>query len=367
MIVGLFTELLTPGGVQRVGLCTATVLARYARRDGRPCTLLSLNDPDGVHELTQHGETLRIRGFARQKVRFIGALVGMARQVDLAYLAHPNLAALGLMLRSLRWRSRYVVASHGVDVWEPLSQLRQIGLRKADVVTAPSRFTAQKMIAAQGIDPSRVRIVPWGLDAWTFAPNNHPRRRVVLPRGRMLLTVARLATSERYKGIDLVLSAMPQILARVPDAYYVIVGDGDDRPRLEQSARDMGIGERVLFRGVRSDRDLAEYYQACDVFVLPSRKEGFGLVHLEAMSYAKPVIGASDCATPEVVLDGETGYVIEPEDGHRLTQALVELLQAESLRMEMGVAGLKRVESHFTFARFEERFLELLSRVRSDD
>ena len=104
------------------------------------------------------------------------------------------------------------------------------------------------------------------------------------------------------------------------------------------------------------------YYQACDVFVLPSLKEGFGIVFLEAMQYAKPCIGARAAAVPEVIVDGESGLLTAPGDPRSLERALTTLLTDEALRQSMGRAGLRRLETNFSFPAFRHRLEEVLCR-----
>jgi glycosyltransferase involved in cell wall biosynthesis len=149
----------------------------------------------------------------------------------------------------------------------------------------------------------------------------------------------------------------------VPDVFLVIVGEGRDRVRLQRLAAQLHIDDRVRFTGRVSEEDLPLYYQACDVFVLPSLKEGFGIVFLEAMQYAKPCIGARAAAVPEVIVDGENGLLAAPGDLRTLERAITTLLTDEALRQSMGRAGLLRLEANFSFPRYRCRLEEVLCRL----
>jgi phosphatidyl-myo-inositol dimannoside synthase len=187
---------------------------------------------------------------------------------------------------------------------------------------------------------------------------------------RVTLTVARMAASERYKGHDVVLRALSSVLAKVPNLTYVIVGDGDDRPRLEKLANDLGVAERVLFTGETSDSELAALYQRSEVFAMPARTvldnrnpkgEGFGIVYLEAMAFGKPVIGPDYGAPAELIQHGKTGLLVDPEDPTAVAQALLKLLSDPESAREMGRAGSKWVRQHYSYDSFCERLQEILT------
>jgi glycosyltransferase involved in cell wall biosynthesis len=191
----------------------------------------------------------------------------------------------------------------------------------------------------------------------------HSRRNGTVPRlpeGKIILTVARLAASERYKGIDDVIRAMPSLVREFPDLHYVVVGEGDDRPRLERLAAELAVSDRLLFLGACSDAVVAFCYQACDAYVMPSRSEGFGLVYLEAMACGKPVVAAREAAAPEVVVDGETGLLVDYGDVPGLAISIIKLLGNPDLGRRMGEAGRQRFHSHYTFRHFRDRLGDLL-------
>lgn len=348
------------GGVQRISLHTAAALTSLARQRGRPVRLFSLNDPWGRHELGACGERFTVFGFGRSKARLTAAVLAAAPRMDFAYVGHPNLGLLGVLAKVLRPRAWYCVATYGIEVWKPLPLLRRLGLRWAGAATSLSEFTAQRLVTAQRLAAGRVVVIPPALDP-DLSGSRSAGSPPGIPSGKILLTVARLSASERYKGVDHVIQALPSVLQAVPGAYYVVVGDGDDRPRLEALAAEAGVRDRVVFAGTKTDEELAGYYAACDVFVMPSWGEGFGVVFLEAMSHGKPVVAANHGGAPEVVVEGSTGFLVEYGDLGALTSRLVGLLGDEGLRRRMGDAGRRRVEQHYTFERFRSRLENLLT------
>ena len=125
-------------------------------------------------------------------------------------------------------------------------------------------------------------------------------------------------------------------------------------------AKAVDVAGHVFFAGVTGHDELVKYYEACDVFVMPSHAEGFGIVFLEAMAFGKPVIGGNHGGTPDVIRDGVTGFLVEYGDVNGLTSRILSLLQDEGLRKQMGQAGLQYMEENFTFTHFQRRLVHLL-------
>jgi glycosyltransferase involved in cell wall biosynthesis len=186
----------------------------------------------------------------------------------------------------------------------------------------------------------------------------------------VVLTVARMEASEQYKGHDVVLRALPSVLARVPNLVYVVVGDGDDRARIEALADSLGLRPHVMFTGRVTDSELAALYKRCDVFALPARTvmdasnpkgEGFGIVFLEAMAFGKPVIGPKYGAPAELIRDGQSGLLVDPEDPTAVAEALLSVLSAPEHAKRMGEAASRWVRQEYSFSSLRRRLGEILA------
>ena len=164
-----------------------------------------------------------------------------------------------------------------------------------------------------------------------------------------LLTVARLERAARDKGIADVIRSLPTLRAAVP-LRYVVVGDGDDLPYLRQLARDLGVDDMVAFLGNVSDAELFRAYEDADVFVLLSRREGFGLVFTEAMAFGLPVVALAARASGEVVTDQVDGYLVRSVD--EMPAAIVALATSPALRSRMGRAGQEAAATRFSMSAF---------------
>jgi glycosyltransferase involved in cell wall biosynthesis len=285
----------------------AAVLTEFAASRGMECRLLSLNDSPELHRMSVGGREFVFTGCDRGKGRFTAtALRTSRRRAKLVLAAHPNLAPVTQAMRVAAPRLRTIVCTHGIEVWEPLSTLRRRALQHASLVLAPSHSTAAYVMEQQRVPSSRIRVLPWGLDPLfeaLLATSLQTPPPDSFPKGRVILTVGRWLASERYKGMDTLITALPRLLPRWPELQLAIAGQGDDRQWLEELAQQNGVKRHVHFLSGLSYTQLATCYAACEIFALPSRGEGFGLVYLEAMARGKPVIGGAHGGAPEVIED----------------------------------------------------------------
>src|SRR6266853_2305610 len=371
VLIGLFPELDAPGGVQRAGRHLASVMTEFAASRGMECRILSLNDGPELQRLTVADREIVFTGSERAKGKFLATAIRAARRqagkgkskIKLVVAGHPNLAPVASAMRFAAPRLKSIVCTHGVEVWEPLSRMRQMAVRRANVVLAPSKYTADHVAAIQRVPTQKIRVLPWALDPQfealapqsgkVAAPGN-------FPEGRVVLTVGRWRADERYKGMDTLITALPRLLPRWTELQLAAVGDGDDREWLEDLAEENGVRRHVHFLSGLSYAELAACYAHCEIFALPSKGEGFGLVYLEAMACGKPVIGGAHGGAPEVIDDGKTGYLVQHGDAGQLATSLETLLVDPELGREMGARGRERVEQEFRFNVFAKSLKKIL-------
>lgn len=216
-------------------------------------------------------------------------------------------------------------------------------LGAASIVFANSHNT-KTFVTTFGVPPERVEVVHPGVDTTRFTPNVPGaliRHRFGLDNALLLLSVGRL---QARKGHDVALRAVADLAHRWPALHYVIVGDGEERERLETLTRQLGVTGRVRFVGEVEEEELAGYFAACDVFVLPNRVEagdfeGFGIVFLEAAASGKPVVGGASGGVVEAVDHGRTGLLVDGGDVAAVRQALEQLLSSADRREEFGRTG----------------------------
>jgi glycosyltransferase involved in cell wall biosynthesis len=269
---------------------------------------------------------------------------------DLVYCAHLNLLPLARAAATLIGRP-LVLAIYGIDAWEPSTRALSRRLaRSADHVMSISQVTLDRFRSWAPYPDAATTLMPNAihLDEFALGPKNPKlEARYGLQGRKVLMTFGRLAGSERYKGFDAVLDALPSIIEHRPNVSYVIAGDGNDRARLEDKVRDMGLTDHVVFTGMVAEAEKADHYRLADVYVMPSRGEGFGFVLLEAMACGIPSIGSTRDGTREAMREGLLGPIIDPLD----QQAVIDAVIASLDRPRAVPKGL----DYFAFPAFAQR------------
>jgi phosphatidylinositol alpha-1,6-mannosyltransferase len=274
---------------------------------------------------------------------------------------------LGLLLKRLTGVP-YVVFCHGEEITlteqyrlQPL--LRNRIYREADALVAACEFAKQHLLRL-GIPEERICKINPGVDWRRFSPQQKDpelTRRFSLQNKTVLLTVSRLRPR---KGHDITMRAIASIAREIPDLRYVIVGRGGEEERLRRLAADLDLNSVVHFAGYVPEDQLCQFYNLADIFVMPNREEagdieGFAMVFLEASAVGKPVIGGRSGGTYDSILDGITGFLVNPEDVDELAGALKRMIQDPALRRRMGAAGLDRARTEFGWEVGARRLHEL--------
>jgi phosphatidylinositol alpha-1,6-mannosyltransferase len=340
------------GGRALAGRLLESACAEFARARGLRVSVLALGHGGGPEGTRYFGADQRRLAAAVWRRQFEDPLSPVVFD-----LLGP--ARLQAWLPS-RWRAPYLLPLYGIEVWRPLSWDRRRALSRAAVRFAISRYTVERALPFCP-DLAGTPVVPLALEERPAegAVDAGLLRR--LGQG-FLLIVGRMASGERYKGHEQLLEALPHL----PEARLVVAGDGDDRPRLAARAADLGLARRVTFTGFVSEATLFELYRRAAVFAMPSLGEGFGLVYLEAMRAGKPCLAARGSAAEEVVVDGETGLLVDQGEPGELIAALRKLLEGPEAARRMGEAGRRLWRSEFGADRFRARLEPLFERLTSE-
>jgi phosphatidylinositol alpha-1,6-mannosyltransferase len=255
----------------------------------------------------------------------IGALkTAMTRSVDMVFCGHLYMAPLAAFIARQK-HAKLVIQTHGIEAWEKPTRMQRAALQTADLVLCVSRYTRARVLSWAGIPPERAIVLPNTVGE-AFAPGPSPLRETWKLGGkRVLLTVGRLDSRERYKGHESVIAALPELIVRGHDVVYAVIGEGDDIERLRTVASKTGMAERVLFVGAVDEATLVAAYRCADLFVMPSTGEGFGIAYLEAMASGMPALGLSVAGALDSLADGTLGTAVQPD---KLVTAIADLLAA---------------------------------------
>lgn len=256
---------------------------------------------------------------------------------------------------------------------EPLRRLRveHDVLKRSNALIAESPASKRYMIQEYGVEPTKVHVIPGGVDTAVFRPQDRLQARQALAltaEAPLLLFVGRL---QPLKGIDTFLRAAQIVRRQHPNLQVLIIGGGVDTQdeheaqelrRLQAEAARLGLHQHVHFIKAQPQKLLAQYYAAADVFVMPSHYESFGMVVLEAMACGTPVVASRVGGLTSTVVSGYTGSLVPGGDWQAFAEAILRLLHAPEVREACGQAGLRRAQA-FTWPRIVERTIQLYERL----
>lgn len=353
------------GGIAQYNRDLLSVLSCYDRCD--EVVVLPRLIPEAMPALP---DRVRYRvGAAGGKLAFLGHVMRevLSTRFGAVICSHLHLLPVAAAVASIQ-RVPLVLVIYGIEAWKPQGRplFRRL-LRRVDAVVSISGFTTQRFLGWSSLPAERTRLIPCcvGLNAFGRGPK---RNDLVVKHGltgrTVILTLARLAGSERYKGFDEVMEVIPELARTIPTLTYLIAGDGPDRARLEAKARMLGIRDRVVFAGYISEVDKADYYRLADAFVMPGRGEGFGIVYLEAIASGLPVIASTLDASREAVRNGDLGVIVDPDRPEEIVSAILDALRRPRDVVPDGLDNF----SHERFQHRWHRFLdELLARGRTGE
>lgn len=277
-----------------------------------------------------------------------------------AHWATPNQSAYALLAAVFARIPAVVVTQHHLYEEKQSAVRRFQGMvfsAGVDRYIAVSHDVARNL-RPRCLFPSRVRVVHNGIDLRPFGRPGNPALRTFLKKGTerpIVLCVARL--DRKQKGLRFLVDAA----ALVPEAQFILAGDGPERGELQAQTRALGVEDRVTLLGYYDD--LPDLLATCDLFVLPSLCEGFGLAVAEAMACAKPVVASNIGGVNEVVVDRETGLLVSPADPPALASAIRTVLSDPILAERLGAAGKSRVHREFSAERMVERTTDIYEEI----
>ncbi len=276
---------------------------------------------------------------------------------NLIICGHINLLPVAMLLRA-RLKIPVLLEIYGVDAWQKNnSKLVNYLASKIDAFISISELTKERFLAWVKLPPEKGFVIPNAIHLEKYGPG--PKNPALLDRynlqgKKVLMTLGRLVSQERFKGFDELLELLPDLVLDVPNIIYMIVGGGNDRNRLEEKARALGIADRVVFTGFIPEEEKAGYYRLADVYVMPSRAEGFGFVVLEAMACGIPVIASKIDGSREAIRNGELGLLVDPKEPDEIRKGIIH-----SLKNPRHVSSDEL--SNFSYERYVQRCHRILN------
>lgn len=358
------------------GIATANklVLRAFTSR-AKALTVLSLAEPPNIiAQYRNLSSEIRVQAFSGNKLWFAFATwqILLTQSYKYVFCDHVNLALLLAPLSYLGITS-YTVRLNGIEVFSPFPNWEgRIGLNMASQRLAISEFTRQVVHEQHPdlkVSTCDLALNLDTLDSLNVLENPTPITLMAIDGNvyslgkQVILHVGRMETSEQYKGQDTLIHAMPLVLEMFPEAQLVLAGKGSDAARLQMLVHSYSATtQRAIFMpGFVDDALLERLYQQSYVFAMPSRGEGFGLVYLEAMQWAKPCLGSRIDAAQCIIRDGETGLLVnDPTNFYDVGKKLIWLLDNPEIARRMGSAARELVKNYYLFPHFADRFWQIL-------
>lgn len=305
------------------------------------------------------------------KIKFVllsfwSTLIGRPK---LIICGHINLSPIAWIISCI-FKIEYIVLTYGEDVWNIKSIFKLIAFGYAHNIISVSHYTAQKIKEQIPQSKNEIFVLPASIDTQLFRPDKRSdilSKRYNLDGYKVLMTLGRLDYADRDKGCDKVIISLPGVIKEIPKVKYLLVGEGDDIPRLKKLASNLGLGDNVFFTGFIQQNELYLYYNLCDVFVMPSKQEGFGIVFLEALACGKPVIAGNQDGSREPLLNGKLGLLVNPDDIRQITEAIIKVLKGEVENSLLDANFLRQaVIECFGLGRFKQRVSEVLRLIENN-
>ena len=280
------------------------------------------------------------------------------KKFDLIICGHIHLTPVAFFIR-LWLHKPLLLITHGIEAWAPLrNQLINFCVKRVDAFIAVSQVTKHRFLNWAGLAPDKGFVLPNAVNFNKFTPG--PKKGVLLRRYRLqgkrvLMTLGWIRSNED-KGFDKVIDLLPELSRKIDNLVYIIVGEGDDKPRLMEKVRRLGITDQVIFTGFIPESQKADYYRLADAYVMPSRGEGFGFVFLEAMACGIPVVASKIDGGCEALRGGKLGILVNPCDTGEIRQGIIGALQSSHSVVHNDL-------KYFSFENFKHRLNLIINQI----
>jgi phosphatidyl-myo-inositol dimannoside synthase len=346
---------LSTGGIQTFNRNFVVALQKIVDQGNK--NIRAYSGYDSTESVLRFQQTW-FRGFARKRFSFTLNSLFTAFNARHVVLGHINLSILVILIRLINPKVKITLIAHGIEVWGELSRVQRKALKNIDQVLAVSQFTQKILIEKHGVLPSRVKIFQNTLGYQFQKIPKHEalinlRKILKLPKNSLiLLTVARLATYESDKGYDKIIELMPNLKLTFPSLHYVLAGSGSEQEisRLKQKIKDVEMEGHIHLPGFISNQELYTYFAGANVFVMPSKKEGFGIVYIEAMANGTPVIAGNKDGSTDAVSAYTMGHLVNPDDIDEIKETISIILSSEPNNLDSN-----KVIEDFSFDHFCKR------------
>ncbi|MCM8799414.1 MAG: glycosyltransferase family 4 protein [Candidatus Omnitrophica bacterium] len=310
----------------------------------------------------------KIRLFSKIKFILSSLFYSLKDKPNFLICSHINLTDIVFFLHKLL-HVPYIILTHGTDAWNIKGFFKKKALIFSKMIISVSNYTASKIIEQIPQVKEKIFILNNCVDTDKFFPKEKPLHLIEkynLSGFNIMLTVARFDTYDRDKGCDKVIMCLPKILKVIPNLKYILVGEGSDIERIKNLVSELNLKDYVILTGYIDDDMLPDYYNLSDLFIMPSKQEGFGRVFLEALACGKPVIAGNKDGSKEALLDGKLGILVDPDNLDEIMQGIISVFNKDINNRLLDSRYLRgKVLERFSLVHFESELKNLISNFLS--
>lgn len=311
---------------------------------------------------TRYIKVEKHKGFRNRKYSFAINAFLEGLKSDLVVIGHLNLASIGLLIKIFKPKKKMILVAHGLEVWEKQNILESRFIEKVDLILAVSNFTRNNILENNEVLPEKVVIFHNTLDPYFIIPEKNEKPEYLLnrygltTRNKIILTITRVNKLEEYKGYDKVLEALPDIIKEVPEVMYILGGKYGpvEEARIKNLVKAYKLEQHFILAGFIEEKELTDHYLLADVFIMPSTKEGFGIVFIEAAACGVPIIAGNKDGSTDALINGKVGKLIEPDNIDEIAESVITRLKIPSINYK------NLVIENFGFDEFKKRLRTVL-------
>ncbi|MGH7885857.1 MAG: glycosyltransferase family 4 protein [Thermodesulfobacteriota bacterium] len=351
------------GGIQKFNKLFLKVLCDISDKNKNiDFSALSLHDekPDKLFI-----EDKCFKGCKKNRLKFFFESLKIIFYSDVVILGHINLYLVAVYC--LLIRKKFIIVTHGIEVWKNKNPFKNIILKRAHKILSVSNFTKDKLVHIHNVKPEKIAIVFNSIDPSFIKSVEEKKFNLNIEKKDdflTILTVCRMSSEEKYKGYDKVIEAIAIVKKKLKNIKYIIVGSSDNMEsiRLKELIKRKGLEDNVKFSGEVLDSELIDYYLSSDIFAMPSKGEGFGIVFLEALLCGLPVIAGNQDGSSDPLMNGELGSMVDPDNIEEIAGSIINFATEKKYSSEEYKKHLNnKVIKNFGYETFKENIANILS------
>jgi len=353
------------GGIEKFNQCFLKALNEitgtgFKLIDGYAISLYEKNSDD------RYVAKERFRFWGGNKIFFLLDAFLSALNKDVLIISHINFSLIPFLVKLIMPSKKIIVIVHGIEVWKSFTGIKRKLLQRADMILSVSEFTKQQLLSYNDcIDEKRIHIFPNTIDPYFSIPPTLKKPEYLLERyglkntNQILVSVTRISSEEKYKGYDTVIESIALLKDSFPDLRYLICGKYDslEKERIEKLMDSYGLKDTVMLTGFIEETELTDHYLLSDIFILPSKGEGFGIAFLEAQACGRKIIAGNKDGSREALLNTASNRLINPDDAIEIKETIISLLGEEYDPVTIQRAVIER----YGFVHFKNKLTDYLS------